>query len=315
MSIKYELSLLAGTDLYRTVDLSECVSIISRKAYRQGLEWGVAGIRFNSNSSFNVNVATLPLGWQTANAWKQAFRTWRRMQRDAVENQESDAVSAKYLDFKIGFDQLQLDAADPNYAPNLLPFGTAPPAGDAGREWVFSELNFPEDSHMYANQSLLLHMIGDDHGVAGGSVGIIHNYASGRVRPQTFDPNIPESGARNAFDYVFDYGGEASDTLTDLAEQNNVPPYYNGLDLTEEEYYPGGKNYRPDWYSWSISETSVYNSAGGTSSNGFIPGFTALCGLIRFHFLANANTTVKMWIDLMPGPHDGYMARPMQEVN
>ena len=179
------------------------------------------------------------------------------MQREAIEDQETQTIAARYRDFKVAFDRNQLDSALGEYAPNLLPSGTAPSASDAPREWVFSEFNFPEDSGKYPNTSLLCHMIGDD--ATGLSIGAIHNYASGRVRPQTEDPNIPESGLQNAFDYVFDYGGEAGDSIIDMTTQNDAPPYYNGVDKSEQEYYPGGKNYRPGWNDWSIATTSVYS--------------------------------------------------------
>lgn len=316
MTLFYEFDLDENGELYRTVDIGESVSLVSRKAYRQGCEWAVAGIRLESSQPCNVEVSVLPQTWVCAQAWKTAFRAWRKMQRLAVQNTERDEVAAKYQDFKIGFDKYQLNSVLTGYAPNLIPLGYATPGGGAAhREWGFSEFNFPDDSEL-AGSDRLLHMIGDDDPSSGGSLGLIHNYANLRARPQNADPNVPEAGAESAFNWLFDFGGDSESTIQDFIAQNNAPPYLNGVDSSEEEFYPGGKNITPGAYNWMIASTNIYNSGAGGAANGFIPGFTAYCGLIRLVFTGIANTQdIKMFIDLMPGPHDGYMARPMQEVN
>lgn len=314
MTLQYRV-IMNEIDSYYTVDLSESVSLLSRKAYRQGLEWAVSGIRFTSHNRCNVYVSVLPQTYVTAQSWKAAYLTWRRMQKEARASGDPDAVRAKFSDFKVGFDKYQLDAAEDQYAPNLLPRDLNAFGADANREWIFSEYEFPAMSDMFPGQSLLIHMIGDDHPNI--SIGAIHNWASGRVRPNMEDPNVPEAGQNNAFDHVFDYSSETSSVIADLVDQNDQPPYWNGMNQTEEEYYPGGKNFRPHWTSWTIASSSIYTSGvGGSYANGFIPGFTAYCGLIRLHFEnPSGSNTLDMFIDLLPGPHDGYMARPMQEVN
>lgn len=312
MTVRYKINNVSGYEYY-TIDLSESVSLISRKAYRQGLEWAVSGIRISSTSSLTFDVATLPQTYATAEAWRSAYETWRKMQKEARAAGDPNAIRAKYSDFKVAFDDKQIDSAEAQYAPNLVPYPVSAFGADARREWQFSEYNFPDDSDMFPGKSLLVHMIGDDK--ANLSIGAIHNWASGRVRPNMEDPNVPETGIHNAFDHVFDYGGESSATLSDLVQKNDVPPYWNGEDSTEEEYYPGGANYRHDWEHNLIAMTNVYNSGSGANANGFVPGFTAYCGLIRIALFAVETATVDLFIDLMPGPHDGYMARPMQEVN
>tara|TARA_Y100000591_G_C21835375_1_gene702141 strand:- start:1515 stop:2465 length:951 start_codon:yes stop_codon:yes gene_type:complete len=316
MTLFYEFDLDENGELRRTIDIAESVSLVARKAYRQGCEWAIAGIRFESSQGFNVELSTLPQTWVTAQTWKTAFRAWRKMQRLAIQATESDEVAAKYQDFKVGYDKYHLNSALTGYAPNLIPRGYSTPGGAvATREWQFSEFDFPQDSEL-PGSSRLLHMVGDDDGATNGSIGLIHNYANLRARPQSADPNIPEGGVESAFNWLFDYGGDNEPTIADFIGQNNAAPYINGVDPTEEEYYPGGKNICGDAYSWMIASTNIYHSGAGGGSNGFIPGFTAYCGLIRLNCIGQANTqNIKMFIDLMPGPHDGYMARPMQEVN
>ena len=312
MTIRYNITNVLG-DEYYTIDLSEGVSLVSRKFYRQGLEWAVAGIRVASTQSIKLDVATLPQTYVCAEAWRSAYLTWRRMQKEARAAGDPDAVRARFSDFKVAFDGEQIDAADDQYAPNLVPYPISTFGGNADRNWRFSEFNFPDDSDMFPGKSMLVHMIGND--LLNVSIGAIHNWASGRVRPTMDDPNVPQYGMNNAFDHVFDYGGESSATLEDLTSKNDLPPYWNGEDQVNEEYYPGGKNYRNHWEHHLITKTNVYNSGVGVDSNGFVPGFTAYCGLIRIHLFAGSTANVDLFVDLLPGPHDGYMARPMQEVN
>lgn len=312
MSLMFEVDLNEAGELYSTIDLSQCVSMISRKRYRQGLEWAVSGIRINSPQGVQFRVAVLPQTWSCSGAWKTAFRAWRQMRRDA-EGTMTVGNEAQYSDFKVYFDANHSDSGHIATAPNLLPVGTAPAAPGAVYDWTYSMYDWPDDSDM-AGANRNAHMLGDDHSNI--SIGMIHNYANLRSRPVDEDPNIPELGHGSVFTALFDYGGEAEDVLQNISLENNEPPYYNGADPSQEEYYPGGKNYRPSWADWQISATNVYNSGAGGSSNGFIPGFTAYCGLIRLKLEGQPSVqNIQFWVDLLPGSHDGYMARPMQEVN
>lgn len=312
MTIFFQVNLNENGNLFRTIDLSQCVSMLSRKRYRQGLEWAVSGIRINAPQAVQMTVATLPQTWSCAQAWKTGFRAWRKM-RDEAERDMTVGNEARYSDYKIFFDESHLDSGDPQYAPNLLPYGVAPAAPDAVYDWQYSTYHWPDDSDM-AGAERMVHMIGDDSGV--NSVGLIHNYAALRARPMPQDPNVPELGAGSVWTSLFDDGGDADAVLADITLINDEPPYYSGADQTTEEFYPGGKNYRAGWYDWQISVTNVYNSGAGTSGNGFAPGFTAYCGLIRLHLSGQVNlANIGLYVDLLPGPMDGYMARPMQEVN
>ena len=311
MSIYFEIDLSETGNAYHTIDISQCVSMLSRKRYRQGLEWAVSGVRVNSPQAIQLTLATLPQTWSCAQAWKTGFKAWRKMQKEA-EREMTTGNQARYTDYKIYFDVNHLDSGNPQYAPNLLPYGVPPVGPQVAYDWQYSEYHWPDDSDM-AGATRVCHMIGEDDAQ---SVALIHNYADLRARPMTEDPNIPELGAGSVWTALFDDGGDADAVLTDLTLLNDDPPYYNGVDTTTEEFYPGGKNYRADWYSWQISHTNVYNSGAGNSGNGFAPGFTAYAGLVRLHLQGPVSLqNIGLWLDLMPGPHDGYMARPMQEVN
>lgn len=312
MTIFYEVDLNETGEFRGTIDVSQSVSMIARKKYRQGLEWAIAGIRVNSPQAVKMTVSVLPQTWSCAQAWKTSFRAWRKMRRNAEAGMTVDNEAA-YADFKVFFDDKHVDPLAVGGAPNLIPYGTTPAAPDATYEWLGSEFTWPDDSDM-VGATRLAHMIGDDHSNV--SFGMIHNYANLRARPQEEDPNIPDAGRGSVFTSLFDYGGDADPVLGDIASENDKPPYYIGVDQSTEEYYPGGKNYRPSYFDWNIGVTNIYNSGAGSNSNGFMPGFTAYCGLIRVVLEGSpAGDNIGLYLDLMPGPHDGYMARPMQEVN
>ncbi len=319
MTIKFEEILDSGTDaLYYTIDVSHCASLVSRKFFRQGLEWAIAGIRMSSEQAVKVTIATLPPTWVTANAWRASFDAWSKMNKLAMENAE-DSIISRYHDFKVYFDQANYDNSHPQYAPWLLPEINLPAAIDADSDWEKSTLHFPEDSE-YPDADMTIHMIGDDDPTLPlGSLSAIHGYANARARPvgELNDPNVPELGTESWLNSLFDFGEINNEIISDITLDNNSPPYPVGNDSTEQEYYPGGKNYMNTWNYWTISDTNVYNSGAGNSANGFIPGFTAQCGLIRIK-IAKAieqQFNFTMYLDLLPGEHRGYMARPMQEVN
>lgn len=312
LTMRFQLQVANSDTEYHTIDLSQCVSIMSRRFFRQGLEWAVAGMRIQSNQACAIDVATLPSNWSCANAWVACYESWRQLNRDAQETAPGTRA-ARYSDFKIFMDEDHIGTGF-QPAPNLLPYqALSPGAADTVYEWDYTEINFPEDSD-YAGAKRMMHMLGDD---GAQSLGMIHGYADSRSRPVQEDPNVPEGGGKSWLTALFDTGDNYDPTLSDLSLDNSAPPYYVGLDTTEEEYYPGGKNFQHHWTNWLVSKNQVYNSAAGTLCNGFVPGFVAPCGLVRLQVTNNSltNNDISIFLDLVPGQSHGYMTRPMLEMN
>ena len=83
------------------VDLSQIACVVNRRAYRQGINWAIAGMKVTaaSGTSGDVRVKKLPNTWVMAEAWKKSMRAWLRMSREAME--ESPSVRPRFMDFKI----------------------------------------------------------------------------------------------------------------------------------------------------------------------------------------------------------------------
>ena len=99
------------------IDLSQCASLLNRRFYRQGINWAVSSIKILTQSfAGQVLIYKLPETWVMSNAWEKGFRTWQKMNDEALE--ESESVKPRFLDYKI-----YADAGHHNigYVANLLP--------------------------------------------------------------------------------------------------------------------------------------------------------------------------------------------------
>ena len=89
------------------IDISECVSRLNRRFYRQGLNWAVGNIRLTTLAAQSTivgaqsYVSSLPHTWTVANAWMKSYSLWKRQQDDALAESESHEAAGRFRDFKI----------------------------------------------------------------------------------------------------------------------------------------------------------------------------------------------------------------------
>ena len=82
MTLTFPIGQIDGSNTMKTIDLSQCASIVNRRFYRQGLNWAVAGFTLHAVSgSGSVGITRLPQTWVTAQSWEKAMRLWLRQQR------------------------------------------------------------------------------------------------------------------------------------------------------------------------------------------------------------------------------------------
>jgi len=68
-----------GTNTMKTIDLSQCASLVNRRFYRQGLNWAVAGFTLHSTAGTgSISISRLPQTWVTSQAWEKTMRIWLR---------------------------------------------------------------------------------------------------------------------------------------------------------------------------------------------------------------------------------------------
>jgi len=307
-----------------TIDLSQVASLVNRRFYRQGINWAVAGFKVISpgNATGSMSIAQLPNTWVMSNSWEKSMRTWNKMNREALA--ENQSIRPKFLDFKIYADVTHHDAG---YGANLLPIDFAGAPLNTG-EWTASKVSIPLVSPAGAflpGETVERELIAVGASYPGVSaatgfnaVSLIEGYAASRGLPNIADPNAPDDAndtaggtAENWMTAIFNEGTDQSaDVMTDMITENTIAPYPFENDGTNTDtMYPGGANQAPTLQyhdSAIISATTI----GGITT---LKGGNFPCGLIRIASVIDTPGTI-LQVNLVPGNHRGYLCEPMTEM-
>lgn len=287
------------------IDIAQCLSIVNRKSYRQGMNYAIAGFTIYSGGSGGVFVQTLPKHWTMDNATTKMFETWKDQRAEVLK--ESPSLKAKWSDFKVFMDA---DHAAAGVAGNITPVAYSNGAYQPYLlgEWAASEITTPVDGGAIGiSHQSTVHVIGDNvppgafQPGATTSIGAIREYAASRAIIMSPDP-VPQPGtASNLTVYnVLSSHDEMSEAiLNDITFQNDTPPY-------DRDNYPGGPN-QP--YLEFVDLLAVNNygdaSAGSKASSG---PFVAPLGLINVIPSLSNNANMVIEIDLVPGNYKGVLA-------
>ncbi|AXH73300.1 MAG: putative capsid protein [Cressdnaviricota sp.] len=318
------------------IDLSQIASILNRRFYRQGINWAVAGFKVTSLQPGNITISKLPNTWVMSNSWEKSFRTWTKMNNEALA--ESQSVRPKFLDFKIYADSAHHQLG---FGANLLPY-SVPANGVAevatAGEWESSKASIPLVSPagtFQPGETVEREFIATGASYPGASaatgfdaLSLIEGYAASRGLPNIADPNTPSDAPdigggtpENWMQAIFNEGtDQASDVLEDMITENNQAPYpfENGDDGTggafTDTMYPGGANQLTglEWHDFGqIYATSDTTNVGITR----LKGGNFPCGLIRLDWAPSGEAAnLILQIDLIPGNHRGYLCEPMTEM-
>lgn len=310
------------------VDLSQVASLVNRRFYRQGLNWGVSGFKILSAASDtvgSVSISKLPNTWVMSNAWHKSFAMWMQMNKEAME--ETESIRPKFLDFKVFADDIHHAAG---FGANLL-LNSLNAVATAG-EWESAKLRIPigpAQPGVTTNREVIA--TGASYPGPGFSaldaVSMIEGYASSRALPFITDPNVPDDiedadglQPENWMSALFNEGTEQTqEVLLDLITENNQAPYpfENSIDPTTglpvpDTMYPGGAN---QLQGLQIHDESLITATtiGGITR---LKGGNFPCGLIRFDMQRTAAETGNylIQIEMIPGAHRGYLAESMQDM-
>jgi hypothetical protein len=298
------------------IDLSLAASAANRRFYRQGLSWAVAGMTLHTapdsettTVTGNFDVSKIPETWMAANAHTMVKNIWMKSQDQVLDDQPS--IAAKYRDFKIYMDDDMVGAIRQGVGSNpandgeiLMPIDRRNLTALPG-EWVYSTIQLPNAGGSGAPTEVNLHMVGANVTTGTQSRGLITGYGLARSRPQLVDPNVPSDVGW--ITDVFDVADNLDEIRLDVADNNDLPPYRVGDTQTgtTDEYYPGGENNQPNTQLHTVEFISGTTVGGKTHVNGGI----FPCGLIRFDWaITQAETSMFLAVDLVPGTHKGYLA-------
>lgn len=306
---------------YNYVDLAQCLSALSRRSFRQGMEYVIQKVEIIGDVDEDVvcSIERFTKGWVSANSWTKGFHHWQQQQDDALSEAGLQSTKAGYSDFKIFFD------GDHHDSPNAILPWNCMNATDAAAlqvalgepvsvayDWQYSEVVVPnEDDVSGDTEEYFLHMIGDDDPA---SKGLIHNYALSRSRPVAYDPNVvqdplPPDHTGGLYSEMVDVGQIQEEVVENAMFHNEEPPYL--IDNRGSfEWYPGGR-YQPLAGLTQEDALMIRGGPSGFSSDSTAP-FSAYCGLLK---VSNLVAGTSMRITLASGDYHGIMARPMQDVN
>jgi len=318
------------------IDLSQIASLLNRRFYRQGLNWAVSSIEHLAVSNDGtpvdsgfISVGKLPDTWIMSNAWEKGFRTWQKMNNNAM--QEAESVRPRFLDFKIFANSTHHAAG---VGANLLPFSITGASAVPG-EWEYSKYVVPNAPGGTVNNFEVI-ATGASYPGGGASglnaVSLIEGYASSRSLPNVVDPNTPGDlgdveGAtpENWMSALFNEGLTQDDrVLDDLRTENNLAPYpFEDDGINIDTMYPNGANQFTGLHSHDAQYITGTSIGGRTNlAGGMFP-----CGLMEIQTGINfpdapppgpgeEPTTVNqgLWITLVPGNHRGYLCEPMTEM-
>ncbi len=311
------VTVATGTNV---IDLSQCASLVNRRFYRQGINWTVAGFKLVAAAGVTgeITCAKLPETWVMSNSWEKGFRSWVKMNNEAL--QETESVKPKFMDFKIYMDSEHHNAG---FGSNLLPAASVTTFTPG--EWESSKFRIPVGpTNPGDTTDREVIAVGASFPGAGASglnaVSLIEGYAASRALPDIADPNVPGDAddavgtvPENWMAALFNEGTEqASGVLEDLTTENTIAPYpfeNDGVNL--DTMYPNGANQGSGLQLHDI--TNFTSTSIGAISH--LKGGNFPCGLIKLgHTNFNEDTNLLLLIDLVPGDHRGYHCESMTEM-
>ena len=310
------------------IDLSQCASLLNRRFYRQGINWAVAAIKIYSGVPGSITVSKLPNTWVMSNSWEKGFRTWQKMNNEALD--ETDSVRPRFLDYKIYADKGHHQVG---FAANLLPksvgAANASPA-DLNQavpgEWESSKMEIPTGTAGGQGQTASREIIAVGNNYPGfgatglDAVSLIEGYAASRGLPNVLDPNVPDDAADvdgfnpdNWLAATFNEGTtQVEGVLEDMITENNIAPYpFENDGVNNDTMYPGGANQLKGMELHAIGSITGTTIGGQTTlKGGMFP-----CGIIRIdHTTLDTAANLAVVVDLVPGTHRGYLCEPMTDM-
>lgn len=248
------------------IDLAKGLSITERRLIHQKQVFTVmGGMIVDDTTNTKVKISTAPNNFYTRNAVTRGFRAWKKSRAKALEASGDGAsqIVAKYADYKVF-----LDAA--GTAAYRNPFSAGSDELDGG-EWTASTLQ-PEQG-----PAKTFHIVGPHSGSR-------YSLAKGWLETRANlvrDPSMPDLNSDGTEDVEVDFIATMfQDTAEDTQRLNLIeginddrPFPLTSLMTTQEAYSSSEPN--------NLQLQFISHSGGQNELAASIPGFQALCGLIR----------------------------------
>ncbi len=288
------------------LDIAKALSIVNRRAYRQGLMYYVASASFSNGTTAYCQVNTIPDNYMTKVAWIRGFKKWSEMNRRASDG-EGGSIYPKYHDFKVLMNSGAGSTLNPCYG--FLGSTTAWTADD----WVISEF-VTEDPYLHGGgasdtpveahnaDQFTAHMMGAHTGSSGAwtSIGLIHSAQDTWAFNAATEPVLLGDMDTDPISNLFDSGDTHDDVRLNLDEDNDAAPY-------NYDFFIGGA---------SAHETAIgaiMRVSAGAGALARAPGFPVPLGLLEvttsdFGDGSQSIDQVELILELVPGTYNGVYA-------
>ncbi len=294
-----------GSTVY--IDLAKAMSIINRRAYRQGLYYYVASVEFSNGSTAYCQVNTLPDNYMTKTAWVRGFKQWSQMNRRAAAG--DFGIYPKYHDFKVAMNAAAAATLDPSYG---YVTSTSTYAAD---DWVLSQF-VTEDPYLHGGAAsdtpveahnadqFTAHMLGPHTGSSGAwtSVGLIHSCQDvWGHQASVGEPTLVGDSDTDPIAALFDAADTTDDVRLNMDEDNDEPPY-------NSDGWIGSVH-----ASHETSVGALLRTSAGAGALARAPGFCAPLGLLEvtttdFGDGSQNLGLVELIVKMVPGTYNGVYA-------
>ena len=301
--LQYELQHTGASTDSHFIDLAAGLSAVNKRFYRQGLYYYIKSISIvETTGETKVQFGTAPDVWMVPQAWRLGFRNWSRMNSEAARSIPGGdlSIAGKYQDFKIYLNdnhRTDPDVAVPSNGPTAMD-GSPTHNPD---EWQYATIHtmHPEGSTANnADRDSFAVMLLGSHVASNGSVedkyaaiSLMKSYMVQKSRNNPDgEPEQHDNILDDPFLRMFDVANQYDDIVDDLQDHNDKTPYDNdGV------------------YEDTILRAQA--SVGPTSNKtAMLPGFCVPCGLLEVLTTSAGDNTVKVLIELAPGPYHGVYA-------
>jgi hypothetical protein len=248
------------------IDLAKEMSAFHRRMHRQGRYYNiVGGYLIDSNSDTRVDFATAPDHWTMKNAYKRAFRLWKKQRALTLSSQETGSQNPKYADFKV-------------FLNNVMGPGTLRAKDASGNEIDVGDWEHATLRDVEANDGFTLQLVGPHVGApqSWSRVGVLQSWFESRPLPNV----SPGGDDAPGIDYddpmlnMFNASGDDDEILRDIIEDNDQPPY-------DKDGALGYLNGIGSGSGNNLQRKATAKLAVGGPGLTYIPSFGAMCGLLE----------------------------------
>jgi hypothetical protein len=255
------------------LDLARAMSMTERRLIRQKQVFTIMGghiadgsLDATNGADTPIKISTAPNNFYTRNAVTRGFRAWKAMRAKALEASGDSAkhIVSKYADFKV-----RLDASITDYRDPVDAGSQSIPAG----EWTYSTID--TENPGTPSQILMIvgpHVVPTKYSLAQGWLGT--------RKALNRDPNMPDLDSDGLEDVE-------TDLISTMFQDSTEDAIRLGKIESENDDQPFDKvGLMTNIAAWSSAEPrnlqlQYFCNLNNDDLNLSIPGFQALCGLVR----------------------------------